>query len=567
MGGSLKPSYICAVFKTFLSINHLNSTMDKLKLTLSFAFISHILAAQSQSSAGSLLLYSAIGLCAVLVVWAMLSLASNLMKIEAGKYGLNTDSNNMSVFPGLRDFFKSRKPSYVSEGSFHALTKGHDINLAGGTQSDDIEKVQVTRFALKPTDFHGMSPIPKVEVEVGQEVKAGDVLFYDKKRPEIKYCSPVSGEIVDVKRGEKRSIAEVIILADKEINYKIAQAPDINASSREDIVNFMAENGLWPLINERPFDVVPDLQTVPVNIFVSTFDTAPLAPDNNVIVQGKGAAFQTGLNVLAKLTSGKVHLGLDARGDAAPSSVFTGALGVEKHWFAGAHPAGNVGVHIHHVAPIKGLDKVWTVTVQEVITIGTMFLTGKFHAERIVALTGAELSTPKYVSTFQGASVGDLLAHNVAGDNIRIVSGDVLSGKQVSADGFLGYRDDQVTVLAEGNDYELFGWLLPITPRPSLSGTIPSYGGQDYQFEANTNTHGEKRAFVVSGQYEEVLPMDIYPQHLMKAIITGDIEKMEGLGITELTEEDVALCEFACTSKNPLQSLLRQGLENLKEQL
>jgi Na+-transporting NADH:ubiquinone oxidoreductase subunit A len=373
--------------------------------------------------------------------------------------------------------------------------------------------------------------------------------------------------VVEVKRGEKRSIAEVIILADKEIKHAKVQAPDINQASRVEIVNFMAENGLWPLINERPFDVVPDLHDVPVNIFVSTFDTAPLAPDNNLIVSGNEAAFQTGLNVLAKLTSGKVHLGLDARGNSAPSTAFSEAIGVEKHWFSGAHPAGNVGIHIHHIAPIKGLDKVWTLTVQEVITIGIMFLTGQYHAERIVALTGAELKTPKYVRTYQGANLGDLLSGNIVGDNVRIVSGDVLSGKQDTTDGFLSFRADQVTVLIEGDDYELFGWLLPLAPRPSLSGTIPSYGGKDYHFEANTNTHGEKRAFVVSGQYEEVLPMDIYPQHLMKAIVTGDIEKMEGLGITELTEEDVALCEFACTSKNPLQSLLRQGLDTLKEQL
>ncbi len=541
--------------------------MDKLKLTLSLAFVAHILSAQSQSSGSGLLFYSIIGLCAILVVWAMLSLASNLMKIEANKYGIKSDNNNMSVFPGLRDFFKPRKPTYINGGSFHLLTKGHDIKLAGSADISLIEQTPVARFGIKPTDFHGMSPIPKVELEVGNDVKAGDVLFYDKKRPEIKYCSPVSGELVDVKRGEKRSIAEVVILADKEMKYKSVNVPNIDTSDRNTLIHFMAENGLWPMINERPFDVVPELDTIPVNIFISTFDTAPLAPDNNLIVKGNEAAFQTGLNVLGKLTSGKVHLGLDARGNSAPSSAFTDALGVEKHWFAGAHPAGNVGIHIHHVAPIKGLDKVWTLTVQEVITIGMMFLTGQYHAERVVALTGAELKTPKYVKTFQGANLGDLLAGNIMGDNVRIVSGDVLSGKQDTMDGFLSFRADQVTVLTEGDDFELFGWLLPLAPRPSLSGTIPSYGGKDYHFEANTNTHGEKRAFVVSGQYEEVLPMDIYPQHLMKAIITGNIEKMEGLGITELTEEDVALCEFACTSKNPLQSLLRQGLDTLKEQL
>lgn len=539
--------------------------MNKLKLSLCLALTTQFLNAQSTSNGGSLLFYSVVGICALLVLWAMLSLASNLMKIEAGKHGIDASNNNMGVFPGLKDFFKPKKPSYITEGSFHHLTKGHDIKLAGAATSEVVGN-NASRFAVKPTDFHGMSPIPKVEVEVGQDVKAGDVLFFDKKRPEIKYCAPVSGEIVDIRRGEKRSIAEIVILADKQMNYKKVQTPNLNTADRQEIVNFMAENGLWPLVNERPFDVVPELDTVPTNIFITTFDTAPLAPDNNLVVKGNEAAFQKGLDVLAKLTNGKVHLGLDGRG-VAPSSAFSNAQGVEKHWFSGPHPAGNVGVHIHHVAPLKGHDKVWTLGVQEVITIGNMFISGEFRADRVVALTGAELKNPTYINTYLGANLGDLLKGNITSDNVRIVSGDILSGKQESEAGFLSFRADQVTVVKEGNEYELFGWLLPIAPRPSLSGTIPAYGGKDFQFEANTNTHGEKRAFVVSGQYEEVLPMDIYPQHLMKAIITNNIERMEGLGITELTEEDVALCEFACTSKNPVQSLLRQGLDTLKEQL
>lgn len=538
--------------------------MNKLNLTLSFLLISEFISAQSTSSGSSLLLYGVVGTCAVLLIWAMFGLASNLMKIEAAKHGVDPEKNNIGILPTLRDFVKPKKPSFISEGSFHHLSKGHDINLSGKA-AKKVEKIHTSRYAIKPTDFHGMSPIPKVEPEVGAEVKAGDVLFYDKKRPEIKYCAPVSGELVEVRRGEKRSISEVVILADKEVKYKHVQVPDINAD-RSSIVTFMAENGLWPLINERPFDVVPSLDTVPANIFISTFDTAPLAPCNNLIVSGRESAFQKGLEVLSKLTNGKVHLGLDGRG-SEPSIAFSGAQGVEKHWFAGPHPAGNVGVHIHHVAPIKGHDKVWTLSVENVITIGQMFLTGQFHADRIIALSGAELSDPKYVHTYQGAHAGELLKGNIQGDNNRIIAGDVLSGQQISEDGFLSFNSDQITVVKEGNDYELFGWLLPLSPRPSTSGTIPSYGGKDTEFEANTNTHGEKRAFVVSGQYEELLPMDIYPQHLMKAIITGNIERMEGLGITELTEEDVALCEFACTSKNPLQSLLRDGLNNLKEQL
>ncbi|MBK9733985.1 MAG: Na(+)-translocating NADH-quinone reductase subunit A [Saprospiraceae bacterium] len=536
--------------------------MNKLVLTMSLTFLANLASSQSKDSDSDLLIYGLTAVCLVLVIWAMLALASNLMKIEAAKNGLDEEKNNFSVFPGLNDLFKPKKPSFVTEGSFHKLKSGFDINLEGSAKGP-VQTVQVTRYALKPTDFFGMSPIPKVTVEVGAEVKAGDILFFDKKKPEVQYASPVSGEVVDILRGEKRSIAQVVILSDKKMSYTKYTAPDIQKVDRETLVAFMMSCGLWPLINERPYDVVPAATTIPVNIFVSTFDTAPLAPDSSLIIQGNETAFQKGLDVLVALTSGKVHLGLDARGAGKAAAGFVQAKNVEKHWFSGPHPAGNVGVHIHHVAPIKTGDKVWTLGVQEVVTIGQMFLKGEYHAERIVAITGAELLEPKYVKTYQGASIADLIKGNIKEGNNRVISGDVLSGKQTEVNGFLGFRDDQITVVKEGNEYELFGWLLPLAPRPSISGTIPSFG-KDHKFEANTNTHGEKRAFVVSGQYESVLPMDIYPQHLMKAILTNNIEKMEGLGLAELTEEDIALCEFVCTSKNPLQSILRQGLETLK---
>ncbi len=538
--------------------------MIKLKFTFCLVLLASMLSAQGQGSGSNMLLYSVIAVCAILVIWAMLGLASNLMKIEAGKHGLDPEKENYGVFPGLTDLFKAKRPSYAVGGTFHKFDKGFDINLEGKANGP-IEESNVTRFAIKPTDFNGMSPIPKVTVEVGDEVKAGDVVFFDKKRPEINYVSPVSGEVVAVNRGEKRSIAEVVVLADKNIVYKKFETPDIDTVDRSALVSFLSESGVWPLINERPFDLVPALDVVPVNIFISTFDTAPLAPNSDLVIVGNESAFQKGIDVLTKLTSGSVHLGLDARGEHAPSNAFVNAENVKKHWFSGPHPAGNVGIQIHHTAPIKGNDKVWTLGVQDVITLGNLFLFGEFHAERIVALTGGELHTPKYVKTYQGASVADLLKGNkIEGEN-RVISGDVLSGTEIGAESFLSFKDDQLTVIKEGNDYELFGWLLPLSPRPSISGTIPSFG-KDHEYEANTNTHGEKRAFVVTGQYESVLPMDIYPQHLMKAIITNDFEKMEGLGITELTEEDLALCEFVCTSKNPLQSILRQGLNAVQEQ-
>lgn len=521
--------------------------------------------AQSETSGNNLLLYGLIFTAVVLVLWALLSIASNLIKIEAEKSGINTVKNNFSLFPGISDLFGSN-PKYTEGHAMINLKKGFDIFLEGEAKKE-IKSASVHRFAVKPTDFHGISPIPKVEHEVGSSVQAGEVLFYDKKRPAIKYCAPVSGELVEVIRGEKRSIAGVVILADKKQTYKKFNPPDYKTCSREVLQSFLQESGLWVHINERPFDRVPDENVIPTNIFISTFDTAPLAPDLNFIVDGNEKPFQTGLDVLSKLTKGSVYLGLDGRKkNNAPHAAFQNAEGVVKTYFAGKHPAGNVGIQIHHTAPIVAGSSVWTLHVHDVITIGKMFLNGEYNTERLIALTGAELKHPCYIKTFLGANTSDLLKDNLLNTEARIVSGDVLSGKQISLDNFVGFHDDQISVLKEGNDYELFGWLLPTSPRPSISGTFPNFLYPNHKFEAETNTHGEKRAMVVTGQYEEVLPMDIYPQHLFKSIITNNLEKMEGLGILELTEEDVALCEFVCTSKTPIQKILRQGLEVIKEQ-
>lgn len=320
------------------------------------------------------------------------------------------------------------------------------------------------------------------------------------------------------------------------------------------------------MLRQRPYDIVADASQVPDNIFISTFDTAPLAPDLNFVVKGRETAFQKGLDVLAKLTKGSVYLGLSANGGTPPSSTFTDAKGVKIRWFRGKHPAGNVGVQIHHTAPISPKSHVWTLGVQEVITLGALFTERRFNAERIIALTGAELTAPKYVRTYAGANIGELLKGNISGENVRIISGDVLSGQKKEQENFLNYYDDQITVISEGDYFQVFGWLMPDLASPSASKALPSWIFPNTSYRVDTNMKGEKRAFVVTGQYEDVLPMDIYPQHLMKAILTNDYEKMEGLGIHELIEEDVALCEFVCTSKQHLQQILRKGLDMMHEQ-
>lgn len=542
--------------------------LTKTTLLIAAIFSSSSLFAQAQEVSGSNYFLYVLVAVAVLIFFALvIQVANNLLAIEAKQVGANRNRVNYSIFPAFKELFAPKLPDYVGQEPVSVLSRGHDILLEGAPEEAEAHAIKSKTYAIQPPNFIGNYPIPKMLVEVGAEVKAGDPLFFDKGAPEIKYAAPVSGEVIAVNRGAKRSIAEVVILADSEVKSKTYEAFDLENGSREALVNYLAESGVWPMIRQRPFNVVPALADIPRDIFISTFDTAPLAPDLSIVVEGREAAFQKGLDVLNKLTPGTVFLGLNARNNTAPSTAFTQAEGVEFHWFHGKHPAGNVGVQIHHIKPLASGDKVWTLGVQEVITLGALFLNQVFDTTRVVALTGDELKEPKYVHTYLGANLGDLLADNLKREeSIRIISGDVLTGAVKNKEHFINFYDDQITVIEEGDYYEMFGWLIPVKPRPSISRTFPGFVFPDLKFKADTNTHGEERAFVVTGQYESVLPMDIYPQHLMKAILVNDFERMEGLGIHELVEEDIALCEFVCTSKQPLQQILREGLEVMREQ-
>ncbi|MBK8503038.1 MAG: Na(+)-translocating NADH-quinone reductase subunit A [Saprospiraceae bacterium] len=493
---------------------------------------------------------------------AIYLVSENLLGIEAHQIGKGGEPSGTGSFFGKIKGVKV--PKYVN-GHFTKLTKGHNI-LLKGAPTDDVVEVKATTFAIQPKNFNGMSPIPKVVVNEGDEVLAGQELFFDKKRPEIKYMSPVSGEVMSIKRGEKRAITEVVILADKVQKYREIPAIDLDKVSRDNLVQFLLDCGGWTMIRQRPYDIIAEHNVVPDNIFISTFDTAPLAPNPAVLIKGQENHFQTGVKLLSKLTNGRVHIGLDANGESAPPSVFVNVADAEKHWFAGPHPSGNVGVQIHHTKPISSKDQVWILGIQEVLTLGKLINDRKYDVSRIVAVGGQVLSHPRHVRTKLGAKLNDILDGQGIKEDDRIISGDVLSGKAKLQDGFLNYFDDQISVIPEGKEFELFGWLLPLKMRPSISRTFPGFLFKEMQYSVNTNTHGEGRAFVMTGQYEDMLPMNIYPQHLMKAILTKDFEKMEGLGILELSEEDVALCEFACTSKQPLQHILRSGLEIMQEQ-
>ncbi|MCB0547692.1 MAG: Na(+)-translocating NADH-quinone reductase subunit A [Phaeodactylibacter sp.] len=547
----------------------MNSIKSKAVLVIVAVLSANAAWAQSEggsSGYGTYFIYGLIAVSVLVFFMIILQVADNLMVIEAKQSGVASTGANFSIFPNWKELFAPRLPEYLRGKPLTALRRGHNINLEGEAELVLDATAGAKTFAMQPFNFTGISPIPKLLVEVGDEVKAGDHLFFDKKRPEILYVAPVSGEVIAINRGAKRSITEIVILADKEIKYRELKGFDLDGGTREGLVQYLLDAGVWPLIRQRPYDIVAEHDVVPRDIFISTFDTAPLAPNLNFVIQGQEEAFQKGLDVLNKLTDGKVYLGLDGRGKEKPHAAFTEAKGVETHYFHGKHPAGNVGVQIHHTKPISAGDKVWTLGVQDVATIGRIFTEKRFNAERVVALVGAELKQAKYVRTFLGANIGDLINDNLANDHVRLISGDVLSGKKKTADEFLNIFDDQVTVVLEGDDFELFGWLLPSLNTPSISPTLPSTLFPNLKKRAETNTHGEKRAFVVTGNYESVLPMDVYPQELMKSILVGDFEKVEGLGIYELSEEDVALCEFVCVSKQPVQQILRQGLEMMREQ-
>lgn len=448
------------------------------------------------------------------------------------------------------------------------IKKGLDIRIIGEAEKSSIEEYKSETYAIKPTDFIGVAPIPKMMIEEGKAVKAGDPLFYDKQYPDVLYTAPVSGTLQEIKRGAKRSIKEVIIKADTTVQYKSFQIPDLEAATREQVVSLLKESGLWVSIKQRPFNEIANPGITPKAIFVSSFDSAPLAPNFNFALADKQKELQIGFNILQKLTAGVVHLGLNV--EEKDNSLFEGIEGIQKNYFKGPHPAGNVGIQIHHTDPINKGDVVWTLNIQDVANVGSLFMEGQLKSDKVITVAGSAVKNPKYYKAHTGVCIDGLIQDNLLYDNLRYISGNVLTGTKIDDSGYLGFFDNQITVIEEGDKYELFGWLLPSYPRPSISNTfwtgILANMGIKNNYRVNTNTRGEDRAFVVTGQYESVLPMDIYPVQLLKSIMYRDYNQMEGLGIYEVVEEDLALCEFVCTSKTDVQQILREGLDDIKAQ-
>jgi len=443
------------------------------------------------------------------------------------------------------------------------LKKGFDIRLDGIAQKKLAGTVSPVMFGVKPIDFPGL--IPKLEVKPGVEVLAGTPLFHDKLRPEIKFTSPVSGKIVSVERGDRRKMLEVVIERDGTGSVDFGKADTENISAGQ-IKRHLLESGLWPAIRQRPYHVVANPDDQPKSIFISCFDTAPLAPDYNFILENTSvSSFRTGISALSKLTRGKIHLVL--KGNGVDNNIFDGIDGVEKSFFSGPHPAGNVGVHIHHLDPVNKGEVVWYINFQDVISIGRLFEEGIYRPEKIFAVTGSEVINPQYYSIMSGGAVTQLISGNVKAGGLRYISGNVLTGTNIGNQGFLGFYDSQITVIPEGNYHEFFGWAAPGLNKYSFSRTFLSSLIPKKSYKLDTNFHGGERAFVVTGQYEKVVPMDIFPMQLLKAIIAQDIDMMENLGIYEVAEEDFALCEFICPSKIEIQSVLRNGLDLMRKEM
>ena len=441
------------------------------------------------------------------------------------------------------------------------ISKGKNIPIQGSAQNI-LKDASSDFYSLKPIDFHLLTP--KLCVKVGDKVLAGDPLFFDKENDSIKYCSPVSGIVEDVQRGIKRKILQVIVKADKKNNYKKFKVSNYKKFNAQQIKDLMMDSGIWPLIQKRPFSIVAEQDDKPKAIFISCFDSSPLAPDYNFILSNQKDFFQTGLDVMNTLTTGKLHLNVN--GDSIDKDFFNEFSGCQVNEFYGPHPAGNVGVQIHHINPINKGDVVWVLSPQSIVTIGRFFEKGIYDMSKIIALTGSELKNQQYYKIIQGISIESMVKNNVKKGEKRFVSGNVLSGRRIEKNGFVGFFDDQVTVVPEGNYYQLFGWALPGFHKYSFSRLFFSWLNEKKKYILDTNMNGEERAFVVSGQYEDLVPMDIYPVHLIKAIMAQDIELMEQLGIYEVDPSDFSLCEFACTSKMPVQDIIREGLDLIKKE-
>lgn len=439
------------------------------------------------------------------------------------------------------------------------LRKGLDIHLQGRAEEKKIQLKSNGKYALVPDDFEGVTP--KVVVREGDKVKAGDALFVNKQYPQVKFASPVSGTVREVVRGERRKVLCIKIDADDRQESVDFGRRDVGTLTGEQVVNALLEAGIFGYINQLPYAVSTNPETKPKAIFVSALRDKPLAANFEFEVKGQEQDFQTGLTALSKIA--KTYLGV------GEGSVLTNMKDVEVNIFEGKCPAGNVGVQVNHLDPVNKGEVVWTIGDPTVVLfIGRLLNTGKVDLRRTVALCGSEVKSPAYVDMLVGEELSTLLSNSYdTSHKVRIINGNVLTGKPTTKDGYLGAHTSEITVIPEGNDAdEMLGWIMPRLKQFSVSRSYFSWlcGKKAYALDARVK--GGERRIIMSGEYDSVLPMDIYGEYLIKAIITGDIDRQEALGIYEVAPEDFALAEFVDSSKLELQRIVREGLNILRKE-
>jgi Na+-transporting NADH:ubiquinone oxidoreductase subunit A len=447
------------------------------------------------------------------------------------------------------------------------LRKGLTIPLKGDAKNHITKVVTPDKVAIKPTDFRSLNA--KLMVKEGDEVKAGTPVLTDKRRPYIFISSPVSGTVKEIVRGEKRKLLEIIIECDKKNEYRQISVPNYRSASKGEIIKSLIDSGLWSTFKQRPYGIVPNPEIEPKAIFISGFDSSPLASDLDYALRSDLESIQAGVDAISKLTQGGVHLGLHASHYA--SSPFHRLDRVIIHTFDGDHPAGNVGIQIHHISPINKGEVAWTLDMHSLAAIGRLFIKGVYDVRRVIAITGPRAKNPSYIETIPGMPLMDIreYADNMNEEPnkdkvmpIRFISGNVLTGESVGREGYLGFFHNQITLVSEGKYFEMFGWIKPFRlSKFSFSRSYFSWLFPKRRYSSDTNLNGGERALVMTGLYEKVLPMDIYPMYLLKAIMAEDIDKMEQLGIYEVIEEDFALCEYVCPSKTEIQEIISNGID------
>lgn len=440
----------------------------------------------------------------------------------------------------------------------YKIRKGLDLNLAGEAPLQVKEAPLAAEYAISPADFLGV--MPKLVVKEGENVLAGSPLFVDKATESIAFVSPVSGTVKAIERGERRKILYIRITPDATQVAKEFSVTDVTKATREEVLNLLLQSGLFAFMRQRPYDVTANAQDTPKAIFVSAFSKMPLAADFTFVAKGQEEDFRLGVATLSKLA--QVHVGV------SPEQINTSILPLENvdvNVFDGPNPAGNVGVQINHVSPVNKGEVVWTMGAEAVIFVGRLMRTGKVDLTRTIAVAGSKVAEPTYLKVKVGASISSILS--VAEEHVRIIDGNPLVGKKVTSADFLSAHATEVCAIPEGDDVnELFGWIMPRFNQFSTSPSYLSWLMGNKKYDLDCRVKGGERHMIMSAEYERVFPMDIYPSYLVKAIVAGDIDRQEALGIYEVAPEDFAVAEFIDSSKLELQRIVREALDILRKE-